>query len=304
MIRAGLLALVLARPAAAEETCSAAWHKASKVLDEIGLIRGTVRQDGDWCLVQGVSLDLEGRYLPDWHADRLRFRGPAVGWLITGEGAPDGLDVSVEGLRLVVETGHAQTDWLMAAQARANAIQAEVALSWTVEARELRLERLTIDFPGDNLVEGSMVATGVDLSSAGAMQMSLGSFALSAADLRVRTHGLFEGFLLMPLGTALLPPEGDMSAAVDAIRTDLISRVVKLPASSVPDRSKDALVALVMELPNPSGELTVSLRAEPGIGPGRLVGPALTGVRDTVVGASPLLQGVEVDVGWTHTDAP
>lgn len=304
MIRAGALALLLAGPAVADELCPAAWQSVTTALSAFGAASGKVRQEGDWCLVQGAVLDLEGQYLPDWHLDRLRFRGSAVTWLVDGSSAPEGLEIVVEGLRLVVQTGNAQFDWLYAAQARASMIDAEVSLAWGAKARLLRLEGLSIDFPGDNRVDLSATLTGVDLSSTGAMQMSATSFALTEADLNVTTHGLFEGYLLMPLGSAFLPHEGDMAAAADAIRTELITAVVALPPSSFSDASKDALLALIMQLPNPSGELTLSLRAAPGIGPARAAGYALVGVPQSAADLEPLFRGVTVDVGWVHADAP
>lgn len=304
MIRAGCLALLLAGPAGAGDLCPAAWEKVSAALSGLGSLRGTVSQDGDWCLVQGLVLDLEGQYVPDWHVDRLRFRGLAVSWLVDGSGAPEGLEIAVEGLRLVIQTGNAQFDWLYAAQARANTIRGEASLSWNAAERVLRLEGLNVDFPGENRVDLSAVLTGVDLSSAGAMQMSTTSFALTEADLKVTTHGLFEAYLLIPLGSALLPYEGDMAVAADAIRTDLIATVVNLPSASFSDASKDALLALAMELPNPSGDLTLALQADPGIGPVRAAGYALNGVPQSMAEAEPLFEGVTVDVGWTHVEAP
>lgn len=305
MIRSGCLALILAGPAGAAELCPAAWEKVSGALSEqLGSVRGEVSQDGDWCLVQGLVLDLDGQYLPDWHLDRLRFRGSAVSWLVDGAGAPEGLEIAVEGLRLVVQTGNAQFDWLYAAQARANSIRGEASLTWDAAERVLRLEGLSVDFPGENQIDLSAVLTGVDLSSTGAMQMSVTSFAVTEADLRVTTHGLFEGYLLIPLGSALLPHEGDMAAAADGIRTDLIASVVNLPSASFSDTSKDALLALLMELPNPSGDLTLALRADPGIGPVRAAGYALNGVPQSMAEAASLFEGVTVDVGWTHSDAP
>jgi len=304
MIRAGALALLLAGPVAADDLCPAAWEKVATTLSAFGAASGKVRQEGDWCLVQGMVLDLGGQYQPDWHVDRLRFRGSAVTWLVDGSSAPEGLEIAVEGLRLVVQTGSAQFDWLYAAQARANMINAEASLSWDPKAKVLRLESLGIDFPGDNQIDLSAALTGVDLSSTGAMQMSTTSFALTEADLKVTTHGLFEGYLLIPLGSAFLPDEGDMAAAVDAIRTELIAAVVNLPGSSFSDASKDGLLALIMQLPNPAGEVTMSLRAAPGIGPARVAGYALVGVPQSVAEAAPLLKGVTVDVGWDHTDAP
>lgn len=304
MIRAASLALIMAGPAGAEGICPAAWERAAAALDGIATVAGMVVQDGDWCLVQGVKFDLEGQYVPDWHMDRLRFRGAAVGWLVDGTGAPEGLEIAVERLRLVVQTGNPQVDWLFAAQARANTIGGQLSLTWNAEARVLRLDGLSIDFPGDNQLDLSAEVTGVDLSSTGAMQMSATSFAATEVDLRIRTHGLFEAYLLMPLGSALLPQDGDMAAAVDALRTELVATVVNLPDTSFSDASKDALLALGMELPNPSGELTLSLRAEPGIGPTRTASYALGGVPQSVVEAASLFQGVTVNVGWAHADAP
>lgn len=310
MIRAGLLALLLAGPAGAEglagqALCAAVWARASEGLGALGAVTAArVAQEGDWCVVTGPVVDLRGQYVPDWHMDRLRFRGAALGWIAEGTGLPEGLEIAVEGLRLVVETGDARMDWLFAAQARANAIGGQLSLAWNAEARVLRLEGLSIDFPGENLVDLSAVVTGVDLSSQGAIQMSATSFALTEVDLRISTHGLFEWYALMALGPMVLPPEGDMAAAAAGIRSDLLAMVGDLPETSVSADSKVALAALVAELPNPSGELTVRVTAKPGIGPVRFGGYAVTGMPATLAEAAPLFQGVTVDVGWTHGDAP
>ncbi|MFM7446633.1 MAG: hypothetical protein ACKO2N_22540, partial [Tabrizicola sp.] len=265
MIRAGLLVLLAAAPAAAEglvgqALCTAAWARVSDGLAVLGPVRSdAVRQDGDWCVVDGPVIDLQGQYLPDWHLDRLRFRGSALGWIAEGAGTPEGLDVVAEGLRLVVQTGDAQMDWLFAAQSRPNAIDAELSLAWDPAARVLRLEGLSIDFPGENLVQASGTVTGVDLSSAGAMQMSLTSFALTAFDARVTMHGLFEWYVLMTLGPSVLPPEGDVDAAFAGLQGDLKAFIGNLPGASFPAESKAAMVAFVDELPNPAGDLVVGL---------------------------------------------
>lgn len=310
MIRAGLLALVLAGPAAAEGVsgqalCAAAWAQAAGFVGSVGTVSAAgVTQDGDWCLVETPLIDIDGAYVPDWHMDRLRFRGAALGWVADGTGLPEGIEIAVEGLRLVIQTGNPQMDWLFAAQARPNGIDAEAALSWDAGAKVLRLEGLSVDFPGENLLTASAVLTGVDLSSTGAVQMSTTSFALTEADLAVTTHGLFEWYALMALGPLVLPTEGDMDAAAQALRADLAALVGDLPRTSFSDPSKVALQALIAELPNPSGELTLSLRAEPGVGPARVAGYAITGVPQSVAEAAPLFQGVTVNVGWNHADAP
>ena len=306
MIRAGALLVLLAGPVAAETgLCETAWARVAEGLGGFGTVTATgVAQEGDWCVVDVPVLDVDGQYVPDWRMDRLRFRGAALGWIADGSSMPEGLEIAVEGLRLAVQTGNAQVDWLLAAQARPNGIDAEAALAWDPVAKVLRLERLSLDFPGENRVDASAVVTGVDLSSTGAMQMSLASFALTEAELRVQTHGLFEGYALMALGSALLPPEGDMDAAAEGLRAEVLAAISDLPGTSFSDASKAALRALVGELPNPAGDLAVTVKAEPGIGPVRFGGYAVTGVPATVAAAAPVFEGVKVDVGWTHADAP
>jgi hypothetical protein len=306
VIRAGGLLVLLAGPVAAETgLCETAWARVAEGLGGFGTVTATgVAQEGDWCVVDVPVLDVDGQYVPDWRMDRLRFRGAALGWIADGSSLPEGLEIAVEGLRLAVQTGNAQVDWLLAAQARPNGIDAEAALAWDPVAKVLRLERLSLDFPGENRVDASAVVTGVDLSSTGAMQMSLASFALTEAELRVQTHGLFEGYALMALGSALLPPEGDMDAAAEGLRAEALAAIGDLPGTSFSDASKAALRALVGELPNPAGDLAVTVKAEPGIGPVRFGGYAVTGVPATVAAAAPVFEGVKVDVGWTHADAP
>jgi hypothetical protein len=304
VIRSVCFAVLLAGPAAAEELCPAVWSKVAASLGTVGSVTGTVGQEGDWCVFDGLVIDLDGQYLPDWHLDRLKLRGAALGWIADGSVLPEGLEIVAEGLRLVVQTGNAQMDWLFAAQSRPNAINAEVSLGWDAAGRELRLEGLSIDFPGENLVQASARATGVDLSTTGAMQSSVTSFALTEVDVRITTHGLFEWYVLMTLAPSLLPDEGDMDAAAEAIREDLLVVVRDLPEASVSVQSKAALSALIGELPNPSGDLELSVRAEPGIGPGRFGGYAVTGMPETLAEAAPLFQGVTVEVGWTHADSP
>jgi hypothetical protein len=309
VIRAGLFAVLLAAPVAAEgligdALCATSWAKAREGLSALGQVSAaSVGQDGDWCVVEALVLDMTGQYVAAWHMDRLRFRGSALGWIVDGSTLPEGLEIAVDGLRLVVQTGNAQMDWLFAAQARPNGIHATAALAWDAGARVLRLEDLSIDFPGDNLVEVSARLTGVDLSSTGALQMSATSFALTEADLRVTTHGLFEWYLLMALAPMVLPTEGDMDAAAASLRAELVAAVGALPEANVSTDSKAALVALIGELPNPSGVLTVAVRSEAGIGPARLGGYVVTGVPGTLAEAAPLLQGVMVDISWTHDDA-
>ena len=133
--------------------------------------------------------------------------------------------------------------------------------------------------------------------------MSATSFALTGFDARITTHGLFEWYLLMAFGPMVLPNEGDMDAAFAGMQADAKALVLDLPGTSFPDATKAALSALIEEMPNPSGEMSIGLRAEPGIGPVRLAPWVMSGVPDTLAEAAGILEGVTVDVGWTPGDA-
>ena len=306
MIRTGVLALglALATPAQAATPCEALWSRLSAALSEVGQVSGTVSPAKiAGCLVTDLVLDLPGSHVPDLQADSLHLTG-ATDWLAGAATTPDRLALRLTNLRLVVGMDHAQMDYLLAAQARSAPIQVSAALAWTAEARLLELEALEVDFPGENRLDLSARLAGVDLSSAGAMQMSLGSFALTEAVLEVQSHGLFEHYLLMPLGAAFLPEQGDMTAAAEALRAEALAGIAALPEAVVPGPSRAALAAVVAELPNPSGRLRILLRAAPGIGPVRLSGPALTGVPGTPEDVVALLQGVTFDIAWTHEPTP
>ncbi len=313
-LQAALLALLFAvgSPAATQtlsgpEFCAGVWEDLAAALGALGPANGTLAATtapDEGCVIEAVKIDLEGTYTPDILADRLTLRGPALAWVQDGATSPDRLEARIDGLRFVVQTGNAQMDYLMAAQAGAGRIGVDLALAWAADSRRLAVERLEIDFPGANRVALTALATGVDLSSAGAAQMSVTSFAVTEVDLTVQSHGLFESYLLMAVGPALMPLEGDMQAAERDLKAAAGAAIAALPGASFPPASKAALQAVLSELPNPLGTLTVAMRSDAGIGPARLMGYAMTGVPDSIAGLAPVLDGVTFDIGWSHASTP
>lgn len=302
-----LCCAVFGGPASAD-SCGALWASLTQAGGAAVAVRGTVAApEGDWCVIEDVVLDLSGDHANGWHADRLRLRGSAWPWLaaqISGtDGAgvvPEDLEVEVEGLRLVLSTGTPQMDYLFAAQARANTIDGALTLAWDAAARVLTVKALTVDFPGDNALALSAAVRGVDLSSTGAMQMSATGFAVTKLDLSVVTHGLFEWYVLMALGPALLPADGDMQAAVAGLKAQAAAGIALLPEATFPVGTKAAMEAVLTELPNPSGTLTLALRSEAGVGPSRVLGFAMTGMPRTMAEAAPAFDGVVIDMEWQH----
>jgi hypothetical protein len=94
----------------------------------------------------------------------------------------------------------------------------------------------------------------------------------------------------------MLPEDGSASEVIEVLRQQAITLVAELPVQSVPNASKQALGALLHELPNPSGRLTLAFRADPGFGAARLTRYVLTGPPATMDEAAPLFQGVTLGV--------
>jgi hypothetical protein len=253
------------------------------------------------CLFTDLQIKDSRPYSPNWFADSLHLHG-ALQWIADGSTPPDRLGVGMTGFRAVVQTGDPQFDYLLLAQSRANETRVNLDVAWDAAARVLAVERLDMDFPGENLVQVTAQLTGVDLSSPGAMQMSLTSLALTELDMTVQTHGLFEGYLLMPLGNMLLSGDGDMEAEVAALKAEATAAALALPEAQFSADTRAALATLIARLPNPAGTLTLSFRAEPGFGATRFAGYAMTGMPDSIAAAEPLLEGVTVEIEWAHAD--
>lgn len=295
-------ALLFAPPAHAQDLCDAVWDRLAAGISVLAPVTGTARAEDAACEVTGIEIDMPGDYTPVWVIDRLRLSGGALGWIAGTKAAPDRLEIAVEGLSFQLRTGMADMDYIYAAQARANPTHVAVALSWQAEARQLVLERLDVDMPGDNAISLTAVVEGVDLSGDAAMQQSLTTAALRAADLSVRTHGFFEAYLLPNLGNGLLPLDADVEAEVARLKAEATAAVTALPEAQFPGGSRAALAALIAEVPNPAGTLTLAFRADPAFGATRFAGFADQSLPATLAAAAPLLDGVTVEIGWTHED--
>ncbi len=307
MIRAALLSLILTAPAGAEglagqALCEAVWDGFREAVGADWLT-GRMRWYNDgWCVVEDVVYASDGGLDPEAHIDRLRYQGPAFAWALDDKTSPDWLRLEIEGLRLFARTGDPRMDWLLAAQAKPNRIDARLAMSWDAEDKELRTERLSVDFPGDSFVEFSALVTGVELLPVDTFLDRVDKIAVRESELTLRTHGLFEDYLLTTLGPFVLPEDGDMEFAAKQLRRKLIEQADELDRKNLPDTSKAALVAFVTELPNPSGTLRVSLQGNLGFNPYLAFFSWAWGMDASVV-LTTGLQDTIVEIGWTNVDA-
>lgn len=285
-----------ALPALAAD-CSDTFSKLSTLLRLPPVAAPAPDADG-WCRLTDLRLGGEYQYAPVIDIGSLAWRqtGPVTlsGNTLT---LPQNIDITLDGLRIGVVTGDPVMDWLMQAQRQPNPIAA--TLSLTTEGDTVTLNSLAIDFPGDNALTLSATVRGLKTADTGALFQSLPQAQLMALDLAVTSNGLFETYALMPLGTALLSGTTDPGTQVAAAQTMLRARIAGLPDSLLDPAERDALGALVADLPNPTGTFTLTLDAPQGFGANRLAPMAIRGLGAVLADPAPLLDGIDIAVTYT-----
>ena len=294
---AALLTLT-ALPAGAD--CANTFSAAATLMNLPPVAAPTADADG-WCHLTDLRLGGENQFAPVIDIATLSWRqtGPVTlsGNTLT---LPQDIDIAIDGLRIGVVTGDPVMDWLMAAQRQPNPISA--TLSLTTQGDTVTLDSLAIDFPGDNAVTLSASVRGLKTADTDALFQSLPQAQLMALDLAVTSNGLFETYALMPLGTALLSNATDPSTQVAAAQTIVRARIAGLPDSLLDAKERDALGALVADLPNPTGTVTLTLDAPTGLGANRLAPIAIRGVAAFLADPAPFFDGIDIAV--TYTPAP
>ena len=291
------------------ETCAALFERAGALgpvalSGEVAVVEvettlfGEVGAPLPWCEATGVlvndatlSARVEGRI------DRLRWRG--LDPLLEG-GLPTEAWVEMEGLRIVPITGDPVFDWLLAAQ------QGPVGIDATLDAGvdadgAVALRSLRVDLPGRDAIDLSVETAGLDLSSRAAFEASLGRAGVTRASATVVMDGLFERYLLMPLGAAALDGVEDPAREAPLLRDALAAQMRLLPEAIFPGPTRGSLEALVAALPNPRGTLRLDLAAPEAtpLGLPRFARFAITGLPRTPEEAFEALDGVTLGATWT-----
>ena len=152
-------------------------------------------------------------------------------------------------------------------------------MDWDEDEKVLQVAAIRLSLPEDDYVEFQARIEGVDLTSASSLQFSVGSFAMTGATLKVRSKRMFQDYLLLPLGSAVLQGAENPAEEVNEWKKLANSSIDQAPDQIVPLASKSALKALVREMPEPSGILTIDQKASPGIGPARFLPFAIGGAK-------------------------
>jgi hypothetical protein len=250
------------------------------------------------CVATGVVVDFPGNYEPD-----IRLRRVAI----TGQGFERHLDdltplqavtVDIDDLQMLPQTGDPTFDYMLEVQQARNLIDVDISVVWDPETLVLTLEQFDIDFPYDNAVSATMQVANVDLSSLGALELSLGGMAVTEATLEVTSNGLFENYgatMLIPL---VLSGTMEPEAEVEAMKASAVAVIAKLPSAFFVGDTPEALAAIVADMPTPGGTVDLRLTAEPGLGALRFGSVWLGTAPQSLADFWTYLHGVEVDVTY------
>lgn len=209
-------------------------------------------QDGH-CIARGLTV----------LANRTRFEMPELRWELDGleDLAHGGLlsyvRASAENVYIVPDIPYAGMQYAMRAQAVATGgIALEIEASSA--GGHVDLTRFHLDFPGDNSIDLRTQIDGVNLSTPS-------DAMLRGVDLDVETNGLFESFALMPLASALLNNDSEIEPQVEMMRGFARGAVLALPASLMDETSREHAMAILEDLPNPAGQIHLTLDTGPGL---------------------------------------
>lgn len=284
--------------------CTALWDQAVVMAtasgqELTGIVEKTGGNDCLYSMVQVMSDN--GSFRTGFAIGAVSLRGPVVPWATGAAVEPLEIDIAVNGIRNVVETGNSAQDFLLRAQGRGAESYLQLLALWDPATKMLDLRRLSLDLPGRNGIEIRALAKNVDLTNLSSAQMSLTGFAVTEAEVVIETHGGFEIWAL-PMLVAALPPHSadeDFELTFARFHRSVMDGIEALPETSFPSEAREALKTAVFALPNPFGTLRVTMQAPEGWGLARLTRYAMTGMPQSVADLGPLLQGVTFGAEWT-----
>lgn len=284
MIRAIALACCLALPASAQdmtpEICRDSWHAFNDMTGQSqGLIKvqPNVTADG-WCRVDSTNAQLQANDFAS-----LEFRGAGLGDAVINQGAPETLEVRIDGIDLI-------KGWKLPLPAQYAGPRGTAKLSYSYDPRtkDMTLKALGAEFGGLGHIKINGQGSGVDLSLLNAMQITSGGARLHDLTLQLQATPLLKEALLPSLAAAM----GDIFLQA-------------IPDTSIDGPSRDALRQFLASGPGTDGLLRVSAKSEAGMGFLQIMGGVMS-LRDQ--GISPdnlgnsleiLLNGVILSAEWT-----
>ena len=275
--------LTLASVAQAQPVnCNAQWSRLNDLLTKMGGIEvpipGLIRQTSiGGCRTNGIRFPA-GDHV-QLRADSLSWSGRDLDRFATEGLPPTALSVYLDGVTITPDIGDPVYSYLQAIQARGKWFDLSINLDWDEDDNVLQVAAIRLSLPEDDYVEFQARIEGVDLTSASSLQVSVGSFAITGATFKVRSKRMFQDYLLVPLGFVALQGADDPAEKINELKELASASIDQAPDQLVSTSSKSALKALVQDLPEPSGILTIDQDASPGIGPARFLPFAIGGAK-------------------------
>lgn len=293
-----ILGLTGAHAQIGQPSCAAVLDRIGGLIGEADLFAGkTPRQGANRCSISDLEYEVDRNLTV--RVQRLVWSGDGFKEFVADGTPPSALTVQLEGLRFAPNIGDPVMQYLMDAQAASgDAIDVTVSAQWLADDNRLLIQSAEADFPGENAIWFDAEIDGVDLSSVATAQTSMGSFSITKTQTKVQSNGLFEQYVLMALGAALLDGSETPAVRAEELKREAIAEIDALPDAIFPVPSRVALKALVSDMPNPKGTLSVDMSATPGLGPGRFLPLALSGGPEDLSAIWPLLRGVRYDVQY------
>ncbi|MCU0802404.1 MAG: hypothetical protein MUD11_11625 [Rhodobacteraceae bacterium] len=256
-----------------------------------------------WCEIDSWEYRPDAAYAPGFRVATLRFRGDGLPDALSGA-PPSRLEVQARDMLVRVYTEDPAMNYLMDVQGAQAGIDLDLVLTYDAGARRLVMERLALDFPGDNAINLSAELVRLDLTSAAGLQLSVGQAGITRLNLDISSHGLFENYVVLPLGLPLLnmAGPGEPEAVVAGLIADARGTIAALPDTLMDANSRAALDLLLADMPHPWGKLTLDIAVPAGFGAPRFMGFAMTGVPFTLQGWMPVFDGVTFNA--TYNPSP
>lgn len=266
MIRALLVAagMALATPLSAqvsEDLCRAVFAQATGAIPD-AIVEAEIGTDGADCVAQGVRI-VHGAGRGEIAADRIAWSGQGLDGFAEEMTPPRALVIEAEGLSTFALAGQPVFDYVRRARQAQRKVTLGFEARWDALTGRLVLDRLEIDFPGNNRLRLSARAEGADLTSLPALLDSVNRIALTEVTFDVTSNGLFEEVALPELAHFVTPTGGDPEASMRAMIGASVAAIEELPDDMLGGPSKAALIAVIESLPTPAGALRLTLTLDP-----------------------------------------
>lgn len=288
-ILAALTGLALSASAHAqmtESSCAVSWGMISTPLG-LPPSLATPQLEGEACVARDLEITTGRLRIL---VDELRWQLEGLEALLISGALLDRVELSARGVYVLAATGMPNFDYVLEAQARAGE-GISVDLLATHADGELMLDRLHVDFPGENSIDATLYLTGVD-------PRAPDQAVIRAIRLEVLTRGLFETYALMPLANLLIGSSDEPELEVARLQADAITAIEALPEPLFHRTTRAALTMLVQDMPNPAGRVIFDLQADDGLPISQLSEDA--GLLGRLPASDPLaaLAGAEVQVSY------